>query len=131
MSLVLDWFHAAERVSDLAKLAFHEDANPERSKVTKSLKDALWNGLLDEFFAGLSQLCAPADLIQEGIDYFHKRRPILRYKECRDRKLPIGSGVIEGDIRFLGKDRLDRSGMRWNIGGADHSGRLDEFYKKR
>ncbi len=45
---MLDWFHAAERVSDLVKLAFHEDSNPERSKVTKSLKDALWDGLLDD-----------------------------------------------------------------------------------
>lgn len=142
VSLVLDWFHARERLSAAVALALPEGA--ERIQTTKTIEDALWDGELDLFFTGLTQLCTDAldkqDEIQEHIDYFAKRRDILRYKECRERKLPIGSGVIEGGIRFLGKDRLDQSGMSWKIKGADgmlglrcckYSGRLDEFYKRR
>lgn len=44
---------------------------------------------------------------------------MLNYKHCRERGLPIGSGMVEGGIRFVGKDRLHRIGMRWGIPGAE------------
>ena len=31
---------------------------------------------------------------------------------------PIGSGVVEGAGRHLVKDRLEQSGMRWTVAGA-------------
>jgi len=31
---------------------------------------------------------------------------------------PIGSGVVEGACRHLVKDRVERTGMRWRIAGA-------------
>jgi hypothetical protein len=143
VSLVLDWWHAKERVSAAAKLAFPADAGLalQRARV---LTDLLWESHNAQFFESLGRLRdeAPTNKaeIQDHIDYFARRRHLLRYKECRARNLPIGSGVIEGGIRFLGKDRLDRSGMSWNIRGADgmlglrcarYSGRLDELYKTR
>ncbi len=32
---------------------------------------------------------------------------------------PIGTGVIEGACRHLVKDRMELSGMRWTIAGAE------------
>jgi hypothetical protein len=33
--------------------------------------------------------------------------------------LPIGTGVIEGACRYLVKDRMDRTGARWSLKGAE------------
>ena len=143
VSLVLDWWHAKERISAIAKLAFPTDAEVATRRA-RALADLLWESRNTQFFEMLGRLRDDASAhkseIQDHIDYFARRRHLLRYKECRERNLPIGSGVIEGGIRFLGKDRLDRAGMSWNIKGADgilalrcarYSGRLDEFYATR
>jgi hypothetical protein len=145
LSLVLDWWHASERVFALAKLTYPEDDNRAET-AGKDLNDALWGSNLGKFFTGLAELLKQENTpekikeIREGINYFEKRRQLLRYRECRQRNLPVGSGVIEGGIRFLGKDRLAKSGMSWNIKGADgmlvlrcckYSDRLDEFYRER
>ena len=143
VSLVLDWWHATERVSDAVKLAFPTDPKVAAQR-TRALNDSLWESRIAQFFEIFGRLRDDALTnkaeIQDHIDYFARRRHLLRYKECRERNLPIGSGIIEGGIRFLGKDRLDRSGMSWKIRGADgvlglrcsrFSGRLDELYKTR
>ena len=143
VSLVLDWWHAKERVSTMAKLAFPADAQIVAQRA-KEITDLLWVSSNAKFFDSLGRLrddaLAHKAEIQDHIDYFARRRHLLRYKECRARNLPIGSGVIEGGIRFLGKDRLDRSGMSWNVKGADdmlclrcarYSDRLVEFYTTR
>jgi len=143
VSLVLDWWHAKERVSAATKLAFPADAEVAGQRA-RAIADQLWESRNAQFFESLSRLrddaLAHKAEIQDHIDYFARRRHLLRYKECRARNLPIGSGVIEGGIRFLGKDRLDRTGMSWNIRGADgmlglrcarYSGRLDELYRTR
>ncbi len=40
------------------------------------------------------------------------------YDEYLEAGYPIASGVIEGACRHLVKDRMERSGMRWTIDGA-------------
>jgi len=57
--------------------------------------------------------------VSDESGYFQERRHLLRYRECWEQGLPIGSGRIEGGIRFVGKDRLDRTGMRWGEPGAE------------
>ena len=40
------------------------------------------------------------------------------YREIRDRKLPIGSGVVEAANKTLVACRMKGSGMRWSIAGG-------------
>ena len=51
---------------------------------------------------------------------------------------PIASGVIEGACRYIVKDRMERTGMRWVLSGAEAmlnlrcialNGAWDEFMK--
>jgi len=44
---------------------------------------------------------------------------MLRYKEALERGFMIGSGIMEGAVRFGGKDRLCRTGMKWSPWGAE------------
>jgi hypothetical protein len=41
---------------------------------------------------------------------------------------PIGSGVIEGACRYVVKDRMERTGMRWEIEGASAMLELRSLY---
>jgi hypothetical protein len=42
----------------------------------------------------------------------------MRYDEYLAAGYPIGSGVAEGACRHLVKDRLEGTGMRWTVEGA-------------
>ena len=143
LSMVLDWYHATERLK-----AFANDAlgvgTAANTAWYESAKSALYEEDLGTFFKMLRESVRGASTQIEGLEstlkYFEKRRKLLRYKWCRDNGLPIGSGMVEGGIRFVGKDRLDCTGMRWGTPGAsdilqlrciDASQRWDEFAAMR
>jgi hypothetical protein len=47
------------------------------------------------------------------------RTRLLRYDAALRDGLPIATGVIEGACRYLVKDRMDRTGACWSLGGAE------------
>jgi hypothetical protein len=47
------------------------------------------------------------------------RTRLMRYEAALRDGLPISTGVIEGACRYLVKDRMDRTGARWSLMGAD------------
>ena len=42
----------------------------------------------------------------------------MRYDQYITAGFPIGSGAVEGACRHLVKDRMEGSGMRWTVPGA-------------
>jgi len=52
------------------------------------------------------------------ITYLTNNRSYMRYDVCLSRGYPIGSGVVEGACRHVVKDRMEGTGMRWSIPGA-------------
>jgi hypothetical protein len=50
--------------------------------------------------------------------YFHNNACRMRYDAYLREGYPIATGVIEGACRHLVKDRMERSGMRWRLDGA-------------
>jgi hypothetical protein len=144
---ILDFFHAKEHVSGAAKALFPAESE-EYQTWFKRMSDHLLSGRLPAFFAELraQQRQAKAEgaedrakTLGEKYQYFDERRALLRYKEALERGLLIGSGIVEGAVRYVGKDRVDRTGMRWNIAGADvilrlraveASNRWDAFTKR-
>ena len=52
------------------------------------------------------------------------RTRMMRYEAALRDGLPIATGVIEGACRYLVKDRMDRTGARWSLLGADSVLRL-------
>jgi len=62
---------------------------------------------------------------------------MMRYDQLLAMGAPIATGVIEGACRHLIKDRMDLTGARWSLGGADavlrlrsilSSGDFDEYW---
>ena len=52
-------------------------------------------------------------------DYLLAKRPYLDYPTALRTGSPIATGVIEGACRHLVKDRMDITGARWGLAGAE------------
>jgi hypothetical protein len=52
-------------------------------------------------------------------DYLLAKAPYLDYPTALAEGWPIASGVIEGACRHLVKDRMDLTGARWGLPGAE------------
>lgn len=144
----LDLYHARERISEVAN-SFFGKSSPAAREWYKARDIELLDDKLPNFFRAFTSLAKKAtqrgdlELATEILDnrtYFHKRKLMLNYKECLTRGLLIGSGMVEGGIRFIGKDRLDRTGMEWKEPGAEDilhlralhaSGRWEELFAAR
>ena len=60
-------------------------------------------------------------MIDKACDYLadRTRTRLMHYAEALRDGLPIATGVIEGACRCLVKDRMDRTGARWSLTGAE------------
>ena len=57
--------------------------------------------------------------VDKCADDLLKYRALLRYDQYLAAGYPIGTGVIEGACRYLVKDRMERTGARWSLHGAE------------
>lgn len=76
--------------------------------------------------------------IDKCADYLLKYKSMLRYGQYLAKGFPIATGVIEGACRHLISDRLDITGARWSVAGAEavlklrslnSSGDFDAYFK--
>jgi hypothetical protein len=61
------------------------------------------------------------EAIDKACDYLadRARTRLMHYAEALRDGLPIATGAIEGACRYLVKDRMDRTGARWSLTGAE------------
>ena len=52
-------------------------------------------------------------------EYLHNKHPYLDHPTALKHGWPIATGVIEGACRHLVKDRMDITGARWGLAGAE------------
>src|SRR5436190_22680473 len=79
----------------------------------------------------MNQLCDDSrnDHILREQEYFNKHLPHMRYKEIKDKKLPIGSGGVESGIRRVINLRLKGPGIFWHEDMVDAMLLLRSYYK--
>ena len=65
---------------------------------------------------------------EEYAKYLRRNREHMRYDEYLRQGLPIASGCVEGACKNLIKDRMERSGMRWSLTGAEAMIQLRSLY---
>jgi hypothetical protein len=121
---ILDRFHVLERLWAVAHCFHREGSDGAERYVEERLRDLL-QGRVGYVIAGLrrrlngGKLCGPKrKVIESAVEYLAKNREHMRYDEYLARGYPIGSGVAEGACRHLVKDRLEQTGMRWTVEGA-------------
>ena len=58
------------------------------------------------------------EVVRSALEYLGNNKAHMRYDEYLAAGYPIGSGVAEGACRHLVKDRMEQTGMRWTVEGA-------------
>jgi hypothetical protein len=119
---VLDIFHVLERLWLAAHCLHHEGSAAAESYVTERFRSLL-EGKVKNVIAGLRtqarhQAGANRRALRQVANYFANNQDHMKYDEYLARGYPIGSGVAEGACRHVVKDRMEQSGMRWTVAGA-------------
>jgi hypothetical protein len=143
---ILDLFHVLERLWQVAHVFHREGSSDSLAFVTHHLRQLL-EGKVGYVIGHFKRLQSQHVLhgaerrtLTSVIHYFENNRQHMRYDEYLAAGYPIGSGVAEGACRHLVKDRLEGTGMRWTLGGAQSmlhlraiylNGQWDEFVEYR
>jgi hypothetical protein len=121
---ILDLFHVLERLWGVA-YCFHAEGSEEAEQFVAHRLRMLLEGKVGYVIGGLKRLRERHALrgekrrtVTATIRYYENNRQHMRYDEYLAAGYPIGSGVAEGACRHLVKDRLEGTGMRWTVAGA-------------
>ena len=119
---ILDLYHVIEYLWKAAHCFHAEKSDAAEDFVTARLR-MLLDGKVGYLIGGLQRklasLCgAKRKRLLAVIGYLENNRSHMRYDEYLAAGYPIGSGVIEGACRHVVKDRMELSGMRWTVDGA-------------
>ena len=141
--VTLDFIHVLEYLWKAAH-CFHAPGTEEAEAWVKERALRILQGHSSHVAAGIRRsatLRGLSSAARKGVDtcadYLLKYRDYLRYDKNLRQGLPIATGVIEGACRHLIKDRMDVTGARWGLPGAEailklrsmrSSGDLDEYW---
>jgi hypothetical protein len=118
---VVDFFHVCEHLSNLSNLLFddHSQAKAWYKKYRTILKEDP-KGAAKTIRAARYRrsLIKKHPDIESEIKYLQHNRKRMDYFKLRQKKLPIGSGVVEAACKNLIGARMKKSGMRWSIEGG-------------
>ena len=120
---ILDLMHGLQRVWDAAAILKPKNIiafakNHIRSilngKVKSVIQSFRWKatniGLQGKTLQSMERICS----------FLERNADKMKYDEYLAKGYPIASGFIEGACRHVIKDRMERSGMRWSVQGAQH-----------
>jgi hypothetical protein len=115
---LLDMYHVCEYLGECAP------AGQSKSEYLESTKEALKQNkaaeVLEELRARLETPDKPEDEapVRRAYRYMDNRREQLDYQGALEKKLPIGSGLIESGHRHVLQARLKQPGMWWREDNA-------------
>ena len=113
----IDWSHAHERLSNVAKAVFGEGTSQAQQWTCRQV-ELLWHGRVEEVVTALQvlpweQVTCVEDL-RNSPSYFETRKPYMHYACLRQEGYPIGSGTVESGINTVVHHRMKRQGRGWN-----------------
>ncbi|MBI3777796.1 MAG: ISKra4 family transposase [Gammaproteobacteria bacterium] len=142
-SIVLDFIHVLEYLWKAAYCFFAED-DPAVEGWVLDHALAVLRGEASQVAAGMRRSATLRGLsarerkpIDRCAGYLLKYKGLTRYDRYLAEGFPIATGVIEGACRHLVKDRLEITGARWSLPGAEavlklrslhSSGDFDEYF---
>ena len=121
---ILDLMHALGYLWDAAELFYPANAKSQRLSFVQHQTRRLLGGQVQTVIrslCGQSRLLRPnqREALTDIVRYFRNNADRMHYDQYLQAGYPIASGVIEGACRHVVCDRMERSGMRWVIAGAE------------
>lgn len=145
LTIILDLIHVLEYLWKAA-WAFHGEGDKAAAQawVSERLAEIL-RGHSSSVAAGMRRSATLRELsakerapIDDCADYLLKYREFLHYDRYLEAGFPIATGVIEGACRHLVKERMEITGARWGLDGAEavlrlrslrSSGDFDQYWE--
>ena len=123
--VVVDFIHVIEYIWKAA-WCFHPEGDPNAGQWVRAQARQVLAGR-----AGIVAAAIRRKATYHGLDpgkrkpadtaaaYLLAKKPYLDYPTALQKGWPIATGVIEGACRHLVKDRMDVTGARWGLDGAE------------
>jgi len=131
---ILDIIHVSEYLWKVGN-ALHGEKTPEAKKWVYEHLLAILQGRVGRVIGGLKQISSKRKLragqrkaLREAISYFENHRKWMHYDEYLAAGYPIGSGVVESTCGHTVKKRMEGTGRRWSIKGAESTLLLRSVY---
>lgn len=136
ITIIIDIIHVTEYLWNAARLFFGEsDHRLCEEWVGAKLYDIL-SGKARKVAGSIRMSAAKRNLSERQrrqaercANYLTKNRQYTDYKTYLRKGYPIGTGVIEGACRYLIGDRMDITGARWSLEGAEAVLRIRSIIK--
>src|SRR6266498_231904 len=125
VAVVVDFIHVLEYVWKAA-WCFHPEGDPRAERWVRTQARQILAGRAGIVAAAIRRKATYHGLDPGGrrsadvaADYLLAKKPYLDYPTALAQGWPIATGVIEGACRHLIKDRMDITGARWGLPGAE------------
>jgi len=131
---ILDIIHVVEYLWKVANAIYGERSIEGKKWVYDHLV-AILQGRVEAVIEGMKQTMNKSKLkasqkkaLQNTIKYFENHREWMHYDEYLAAGYPIGSGVVESTCGHTVKSRMEGTGRRWSIKGAESTLLLRSVY---
>jgi hypothetical protein len=123
--VIQDFIHVLEYLWQAA-WCLHKEGDPAAEQWVQRHAIDILLGKSSDVAAGMRRSATRRDLSQSErapldkcAEYLLKNRERLDYAQALRGGLPIATGVVEGACRHLVKQRMECSGARWSLQGAE------------
>ena len=134
-TVIVDIVHVIEYLWRASRVFYPESSKESEIWVTDNLRKIL-NGKANQVASDIDSIVAKEEFneimlssVSDCSRYLRNKAPYLKYDEYLSQGFPIGTGVIEGACRYLIKDRMDITGARWTLKGAESVLKLRSIVK--
>lgn len=117
---VVDWYHAVEKLHEVAAIPSGW-TDRDRKRWLKRAKKHLHAGRIDRLMKLFDELAVGrhAQAIRDHEDYFRCNERRMQYSAFVAAKIPIGSGATESAIRRIVNLRMKGNGTFWKESNAE------------
>jgi len=125
LTIIVDIIHVIEYLWDAGR-AFYPEAGSELESWVQNRLVEILRGRAGYVAGGMRRsatrrglLSAERKPVDACANYLLTYAPCLKYDHYLEQGFPIATGVIEGACRHLVKDRMEVTGARWSLTGAE------------
>ena len=125
VTIVVDFVHVLEYLWN-ATWCFHAARDPAAEKWMHRQATAVLEGRARQVAGIIRRKATTARLdpvnrkiADEAATYLTRKAAYLDYPTALEQGWPIATGIIEGACRHIVKDRMDLTGARWGLTGAE------------
>lgn len=123
--VIQDFIHVLQYLWEAA-WCLHDEGDPKAERWVREHATDILRGKSSAVAAGMRRSATRRGLSQterapldKCAQYLLKNRPRLNYAQALRNGWPIATGVIEGACRHLVKQRMEVTGARWSLQGAE------------